>query len=78
MRSTLGVFSLRFQSFVLEEVSMSQPRIIFWVDQKSSPLSNFLIEMGCFLQLSTSSLGRKTKSMAWKVVRLTRMQLNHP
>ena len=26
---------------VFDEVSMSQPKIIFWVDQKSSPFSSF-------------------------------------
>ena len=63
---------------VLDDVSMSHPRMIFWVDQKSSPLSSFLTEIGCFLSSSRSSLGLKTLSMAWKVVRWTRMQLNHP
>jgi hypothetical protein len=30
-------------------VSMSQPRIVFLVDQASTPLSNFLVEMGFLL-----------------------------
>ena len=61
-----------------DEVSMSHPRMIFCVDQKLSPFSSFLTEIGCFWSPSRSSLGRKMRSMPWKMVLLTRMQLNQP
>ena len=57
---------------VFANVSKSQPRIIFVVDQRASPFRNFLIDAGSWQKsVSSSSSGRKTRSRAWKRMRFT-------
>ena len=66
------------KAMIITCVSRSQPRIVFWVDQKSSPFFSFLIEIGCFREPSSSSLGRRTVSMTWKVCRQTLSEFLQP
>ena len=47
-------------------VSISQPRMTFFLLQAASPLRSFLREMGSFHAISSLSFGRKSSSMAQK------------
>ena len=57
---------------VMDPVSMTQPRIVFSVDQERSPWLSFLMDTGSLLySLSMASLGRKILSTEWSKCCLT-------